>query len=81
MLASETLIYTNFTDPRTKNRPGFVGSSGPLLMAEDTCGKKYIVKYQFPHVTANEYTASWIIFKYTLPGMFPMLVTTGEHSI
>ena len=58
MLSSETLIYTNFTDPRTKNRPGFVGGSGPLLMAEDTCGKKYIVKYQFPHVTANEYTAS-----------------------
>ena len=60
MLSSETLIYTNFTDPRTKNRPGFVGGSGPLLMAEDTCGKKYIVKYQFPHVTANEYTASWL---------------------
>lgn len=61
MLDSCNLCYAPFHDIRTNNKPGFCeGESGPLMLATDPRGKKYIVKHIYSHNAANEYVASWL---------------------
>lgn len=61
MLDSSKLHYSPFRDSRTATKPGFYeGESGPLMLATDSCGKKYIVKHTYSHNAANEYVASWL---------------------
>lgn len=67
MIDISTLCMENFKDPRAVNDPGFEGNSGPLALAVDPDGKKFIVKYAYPHIAANEYTASWLARKLSVP--------------
>ena len=68
MLDSSALKFTHYSDTRTFSKPGFTsGSSGPLMLASDTTGKKYIVKYTYCHNAANEFTACWLADKIGAP--------------
>lgn len=64
MLDSSTLTFKPYLDNRVKTQPGFVeGLSGPLLLATDKAGRKFIVKNAHFHNAANELVASWLAYK------------------
>lgn len=67
MIDISTLSMKSFKDPRAVSNPGFEGNSGPLALAVNPDGKKFIVKYAYPHIAANEYTASWLARKLSVP--------------
>lgn len=68
MLDSSALKFTHYSDTRIFSKPGVTaGSSGPLMLASDTTGKKYIVKYTYCHNVANEFTACWLADKIGAP--------------
>ena len=52
MIDASTLSFHQFHDSRSENNPDFEGNSGPLELAIDSDGKKYIVKYTYPHTAA-----------------------------
>ena len=68
MLDSSTLTFKPFIDPRMKSNPGFIeGLSGPLMLATDKTGCKYIVKHACLHNAANEFVASWLGYRLGAP--------------
>ena len=79
MLDSSTLTFRHFTDPRVKSSPGFTeGLSGPLKLATDKSGRKYIVKHACFHNAANELVGSWLGYKIGAPTPHPYLLTPSE---
>ncbi len=68
MLDSSALKFSHYTDNRTYASSGFTeGLSGPLMLASDKAGQKYIVKHTFCHNPANEFTACWLADKIGAP--------------
>lgn len=65
MLNSNTLSYSPYHDHRFDTRSYFIwGRSGPLMIGTDKrTGKKYLIKYTYPHNAANEYAACWLAEK------------------
>ena len=79
MLDSSTLTFKHFTDPRVKSNPGFIeGLSGPLMLATDKSGRKYIVKHACFHNAANELVASWLGYKIGAPTPHAYLLKPSE---
>lgn len=79
MLDSSTLTFKHFTDPRVKSNPGFIeGLSGPLMLATDKSGRKYIVKHACFHNAANELVASWLGYKIGAPTPHAYLLNPSE---
>ena len=82
MIDASTLSFHQFHDSRSENNPDFEGNSGPLVLAIDSDGKKYIVKYTYPHTAANEYTASWLARKISVPTPTAHLLSpTRDHRL
>ena len=79
MLDSSTLTFKHFTDPRVKSNPEFIeGLSGPLMLATDKSGRKYIVKHACFHNAANELVASWLGYKIGAPTPHAYLLRPSE---
>ena len=79
MLDSSTLTFRPYQDNRVKTQPGFVeGLSGPLLLATDKTGRKFIVKYAHFHNAANELVASWLGYKIGAPAPHVWLLKPSE---
>ena len=79
MLDSSTLTFKPYLDNRVKTQPGFVeGFSGPLLLATDKGGRKFIVKYAHFHNAANELVASWLAYKIGAPAPHVWLLKPSE---
>lgn len=79
MLDSSTLTFKHFTDPRIKSNPGFTeGLSGPLMLATDKSGRKYIVKHACFHNAANELVGSWLGYKLGAPTPHAYLLKPSE---
>ena len=79
MLDSSTLTFKHFTDPRTRSNPNFTeGLSGPLMLATDKSGRKYIVKHACFHNAANELVGSWLGYKLGAPVPHAYLLKPSE---
>lgn len=79
MLDSSTLTFKHFKDPRTMSNPGFIeGLSGPLMLATDKSGRKYIVKHACFHNAANELVGSWLGYKIGAPMPHAYLLKPSE---
>ena len=79
MIDSSTLTFKPYQDSRVKTQPGFVeGLSGPLLLATDKAGRKFIVKYAHFHNAANELVASWLAYKIGAPAPHVWLLKPSE---
>lgn len=80
MLDSSMLTFKPFTDPRAKANPGFTeGLSGPLMLAADRSGRKYIVKHACFHNAANELVASWLGYRIGAPTPHAYLLKRSER--
>jgi hypothetical protein len=79
MLDSSTLTFKPYLDNRVKTQPSFVeGLSGPLLLATDKAGRKFIVKYTHFHNAANELVASWLAYKIGAPAPHVWLLKPSD---
>ena len=79
MLDSSTLTFKPYLDNRVKTQPSFVeGLSGPLWLAMDKAGRKFIVKYAHFHNAANELVASWLAHKIGAPAPHVWLLKPSE---
>ena len=82
MIDLDSLSMRKYKDSRSANNPDFEGNSGPLALATDLSGKQYIVKYAYPHTAANEYTASWLARKISVPTPTAHLLSpTQDHRL
>lgn len=77
MLDSSTLTFKHFIDPRSN--PNFIeGLSGPLMLATNKSGRKYIVKHACFHNAANELVGSWLGYKIGAPTPHAYLLKPSE---